>query len=30
MRRFLLHVPPPGFHRIYHYGLLANATRSTI
>jgi hypothetical protein len=27
MRRFLLHVLPPGFHRIRHYGLLANATR---
>jgi hypothetical protein len=28
MRRFLLHVLPAGFHRIRHYGLLANATRS--
>jgi len=27
MRRFLLHVLPHGFHRIRHYGLLANATR---
>jgi hypothetical protein len=27
MHRFLLHVLPPGFHRIRHYGLLANATR---
>jgi len=27
MRRFLLHVLPSGFHRIRHYGLLANATR---
>ena len=27
MRRFLLHVLPPGFHRIRHYGLLASATR---
>ena len=27
MRRFLLHVLPPGFHRIRHYGLLANAGR---
>ncbi len=27
MRRFLLHVLPPGFHRIRHYGLLANAAR---
>jgi len=24
MRRFLLHVLPTGFHRIRHYGLLAN------
>ncbi|MCP3882389.1 MAG: IS91 family transposase, partial [Sulfitobacter sp.] len=24
---FLLHVLPPGFHRIRHYGLLANAAR---
>ena len=27
MRRFLLHVLPGGFHRIRHYGLLANARR---
>jgi rubrerythrin len=27
MRRFLLHVLPEGFHRIRHYGLLANAGR---
>jgi hypothetical protein len=27
VRRFLLHVLPPGFHRIRHYGLLANANR---
>ena len=27
MRRFLLHVLPSGFHRIRHYGLLANAWR---
>jgi len=26
-RRFLLHVLPSGFHRIRHYGLLANAGR---
>ena len=25
IRRFLLHVPPKGFHRIRHYGLLASA-----
>ena len=29
MRRFLLHVLPGGFHRIRHYGLLANSTRKT-
>jgi hypothetical protein len=28
MRRFLLHVLPGGFHRIRHYGLLANGTRT--
>src|SRR5260370_10804435 len=28
-RRFLLHVLPSGFHRIRHYGLLANANRKT-
>lgn len=27
MRRFLLHVLPGGFHRIRHYGLIANASR---
>jgi len=27
MRRFLLHVLPSGFHRIRHYGLLANRSR---
>jgi hypothetical protein len=27
IRRFLLHVLPCGFHRIRHYGLLANARR---
>ncbi|MGF6813050.1 hypothetical protein OKW30_008267 [Paraburkholderia sp. Clong3] len=27
MRRFLLHVLPEGFHRIRHYGLLANPVR---
>jgi hypothetical protein len=27
MRRFLLHVLPGGFHRIRHYGLLANTER---
>jgi Putative transposase/Transposase zinc-binding domain len=27
MRRFLLHVLPRGFHRIRHYGLLANGCR---
>jgi hypothetical protein len=27
MRRFLLHVLPGGFHRIRHYGLLANSSR---
>jgi hypothetical protein len=28
MRRFLLHVLPGGFHRIRHYGLLANGSRT--
>lgn len=28
MRRFLLHVLPGGFHRIRHYGLIANSGRS--
>jgi len=27
IRRFLLHILPAGFHRIRHYGLLANTTR---
>lgn len=27
MRRFLLHVLPSGFHRIRHFGLIANAGR---
>ena len=27
IRRFLIHVLPPGFHRIRHYGLLANGNR---
>jgi hypothetical protein len=27
MRRFLLHLLPGGFHRIRHYGLLANSNR---
>jgi Putative transposase/Transposase zinc-binding domain len=29
MRRFLLHVLPNGFHRIRHYGLLANSSRKS-
>jgi Putative transposase len=28
IRRFLIHVLPKGFHRIRHYGLLANDNRS--
>jgi hypothetical protein len=28
IRRFLLHVLPKGFHRIRHYGLLANSARA--
>ena len=28
VRRFLLHTLPPGFHRIRHYGLLANLHRA--
>jgi hypothetical protein len=28
MRRFLLHVLPKGFHRIRHYGLIANGNRA--
>jgi hypothetical protein len=27
MRRFLLHVLPPGFHRIRHFGFMANGHR---
>ncbi len=27
IRRVLIHVLPPGFHRIRHYGLLANGNR---
>ncbi len=27
IRRFLIHVLPPGFHRIRHYGLFANHSR---
>ena len=27
IRRMLLHVLPPGFHRIRYYGFLANRTR---
>ena len=29
IRRFLIHVLPDGFHRIRHYGLLANANRAS-
>jgi len=29
MRRFVLHVLPGGFHRIRHYGLLANGSRKS-
>jgi hypothetical protein len=29
IRRFLIHVLPGGFHRIRHYGLLANTARAT-
>jgi hypothetical protein len=28
IRRFLIHLLPSGFHRIRHYGLLANARRA--
>lgn len=28
IRRFLIHVLPKGFHRILHYGLLANGNRA--
>jgi hypothetical protein len=27
LRRLLLHVPPPGFHRMRHFGFLANRVR---
>jgi len=27
-RRFLIHVPPDGFHRIRHYGLFASPGRA--
>ena len=30
IRRFLLHVLPAGFHRIRHYGLLANPVRAKL
>ena len=29
MRRFLIHVLPPGFHRIRYYGLFANKLRAS-
>ncbi|MFK8082173.1 MAG: IS91 family transposase [Granulosicoccus sp.] len=29
IRRFLLHVLPDGFHRMRHYGMLANTTRAS-
>ena len=29
IRRFLIHVLPKGFHRIRHYGMLANASHAT-
>ena len=28
IRRFLLHVLPPGFHRIRHFGFMANGHRT--
>ncbi len=28
IRRFLIHVLPKGFHRIRHYGMLANGNRT--
>ena len=28
IRRFLIHVLPGSFHRIRHYGLLANGSRA--
>ncbi len=30
IRRFMMHVLPKGFHRIRHYGLLANGKRKTL
>ena len=30
IRRFLMHVLPRGFHRIRHYGLLANGNRAAM
>jgi hypothetical protein len=30
IRRFLMHVLPKGFHRIRHYGLLANGNRAAM
>jgi hypothetical protein len=30
LRRFLLHVLPPGFVRIRHFGFLANRRRGTL
>jgi hypothetical protein len=30
IRRFLMHVPPKSFHRIRHYGLLANGNRKAM
>jgi len=29
IRRFLIHVPSAGFHRIRHYGLFANGSRAS-
>jgi hypothetical protein len=29
IRRFLIHVLPDGFHRIRHYGFLANGNRNS-
>jgi hypothetical protein len=30
IRRFLIHVLPPGLHRIRHYGLFANGGRQPL
>jgi len=30
LRRYLQHTPPPGFHRIRYYGLLAPGSRRTL